>query len=81
MKLSISGKEVVATPQLISKVVHDQDYRDEFFILIREDAENSYIQATGTNSDLHVEYRDGISDDDHYVCTDPLSCEQLSHFV
>ncbi|MGJ8655827.1 MAG: hypothetical protein ACSHX6_05190 [Akkermansiaceae bacterium] len=77
MKLSLSGKKVAATEELIQKVVHDQGYRDEFFILINDENEYVYLQATGPNEALHVEYRDGVSEDDHFVCTSQLSCDEL----
>ncbi len=77
MKLSISGKEVEATPDLIHKVVHDQNFRGDFFILIRDEAENAFIQATGPNENLHVERREGGANQEIYVCSEALSCDDL----
>jgi hypothetical protein len=77
MKLSIEGKEVEATRDLIHKVVHDQDFRGDFFILIRDEAENAFIQATGPNKALHVEHCKGGADDEILVCSEPVSCLDL----
>ena len=77
MKLSISGNEVEATRDLIHKVVHDQNFRGDFFILIRDEAENAFIQATGPNESLHVEHCKGGADSEIFVCSEPLSCLDL----
>jgi hypothetical protein len=77
MKLSIEGKEVEATRDLIHKVVHDQSFRGDFFILIQDETENAFIQATGPNEALRVEHCKGGADSVILICSDPLSCHDL----
>ena len=75
MRLEITGKNVgVPTLELITRVVNDESYRDEFFIIIKDD--ESFLQATGTNLQLHVEYRDS-SEAKHLYCSSAISCEEL----
>lgn len=77
MTLNITGQDVEATSEQILKVVHNEDYRGVFFILSVDQKAQQFIQAMGPNDDFHVEYRDGASTDNHYVCKKKLTCAEL----
>lgn len=75
MRLEVTGSSVgEPTLELITKVVNDESYRDEFFIIIKDD--ESFLQATGPNTQLHVEYKDSTTDK-HFYCSSNITCEEL----
>ena len=75
MRLEITGKNIgEPTIELVTKVVNDENYRGEFFILIKDD--ESFLQATGPNDQLHVEYRDATTQE-HFYCSSSITCDGL----
>ncbi len=75
MQLQITGSNKgKPTIEIITKVVNDESYRDEFFIIIKDD--ESFLQATGPNSGLHVEYKDAATNQ-IFFCSSGITCDEL----
>ena len=75
MKLDITGK-IIDKPSLeqIIEVIHDEKRRGEYFILSKSDS--TFLQATGPNDQLIVEYRED-NQSDMYSAASLLTCAQL----